>query len=108
MELRLSVARVFLLVPAELGLLGLGDAGRVFLSGETSDRWHGAVGGGLWIAFLNRGSLIDVFFVECREDHGPVIFHSGVAGFKLRQHVVNCRACRQIQPQLTRADDVFQ
>jgi len=59
-ELRLSVARVFLLVPAELGLLGLGDAGRVFLSGETSDRWHGAVGGGLWIAFLNRANTVSV------------------------------------------------
>src|SRR2546428_4963541 len=53
-ELRISVAKVFLLVPTELGLFGLGDAGRVFLSGETSDRWHAGAGGGLWLAVLER------------------------------------------------------
>ena len=59
-ELRLSLAKFFFLVPTELGLFGLGDAGRVFLSGETSDRWHGAAGGGLWIAFLNRANTVSV------------------------------------------------
>src|SRR2546428_2636642 len=59
-ELRLSLAKFFFLVPTELGLFGLGDAGRVFLSGETSDRWHGAAGGGPWVALLHpaeTGSL---------------------------------------------------
>src|SRR5207302_5256359 len=59
-ELRLSVAKFFVLVPTELGLFGLGDAGRVFLSGETSNRWHGAGGGGLWISFLNRANTMSV------------------------------------------------
>src|SRR3989441_484564 len=59
-ELRLSLAKFFFLVPTELGLFGLGDAGRVFLSGETSDRWHGAAGGGLWIAFPNRANTVSV------------------------------------------------
>src|SRR2546428_2281196 len=49
-ELRFSLAKVFFLVPTELGLFGLGDAGRVFLAGETSDRWHGAAGGGALIS----------------------------------------------------------
>src|SRR5207249_779904 len=45
-ELRFSVAKFFFLVPTEVGLFGLGDAGRVFLSGETSDRWHAGAGAG--------------------------------------------------------------
>ncbi len=59
-ELRLSIARFFVLVPGELGLFGLGDAGRVYLSGETSDRWHAGVGGGLWFSFLSRANTLSV------------------------------------------------
>ena len=33
-----------------MGLLGLTDAGRVFVQGESSARWHTAAGGGLWFA----------------------------------------------------------
>ncbi len=59
-ELRLSVARFFLLLPGELGVFGLGDAGRVYLSGETSDRWHAAAGGGLWFAFLSTANTVSL------------------------------------------------
>jgi outer membrane protein assembly factor BamA len=50
-ELRLRVAR-----PAvgDVGMLGLADAGRVWVSGESSHRWHGAGGGGLWFAWRHR------------------------------------------------------
>ncbi len=59
-ELRLSIARFFVLVPGELGVFGLGDVGRVYLSGETSDRWHAGVGGGLWFSFLSRANTLSV------------------------------------------------
>ena len=59
-ELRLSVARFYLLLPGELGVFGLGDVGRVYLSGETSDRWHTGVGGGLWFSFLSRANTLSV------------------------------------------------
>jgi len=59
-ELRLSIAKFFVLVPGELGVFGLGDAGRVYLSGETSDRWHAAAGGGLWFSFLSRANTLSV------------------------------------------------
>jgi hemolysin activation/secretion protein len=59
-ELRLVVTRFFLLLPGELGVFGLGDAGRVYRSGETSDRWHAAAGGGLWFAFLSRANTLSV------------------------------------------------
>ena len=59
-ELRLSLARFFLLVPGRLGVFGLGDAGRVYLSGETSDRWHAAAGGGIWLSFLSPANTVSV------------------------------------------------
>jgi hypothetical protein len=37
-----------------LGLSLFGDAGRVFVAGETSDKWHSAFGGGLWLNAVNR------------------------------------------------------
>ena len=57
-ELRVFLARVFLLLPIDIGVLGLTDVGRVFLNGESSDRWHGAWGGGLWLAPLNREATV--------------------------------------------------
>jgi hypothetical protein len=59
-ELRLAVARFYLLLPGEIGVFGLGDAGRVYLAGETSARWHAAAGGGLWFTFLNRANTVSV------------------------------------------------
>jgi hypothetical protein len=57
-ELRIPVAKVMLVLPADLGIFGLADAGRVFLEGETSDKWHSAFGGGLWLSFLSRDNTI--------------------------------------------------
>ena len=59
-ELRLSLARFFVLVPGRLGIFGLGDAGRVYVSGQTSDRWHAAAGGGLWLSFLSSANTVSV------------------------------------------------
>jgi hypothetical protein len=53
-EVRISLARLELILPADVGLFGLGDVGRVFLAGESSDTWHAAAGGGIWLAYLNR------------------------------------------------------
>jgi len=53
-ELRLSLTRIELVLPAQLGVFGLVDAGRVFLAGESSDKWHAAAGGGVSIAYLDR------------------------------------------------------
>jgi len=57
-ELRLPVADFFLVLPGEWGLLALADAGRVYVSGEQSRRWHTAWGGGLWLAYLNRNNTV--------------------------------------------------
>jgi hemolysin activation/secretion protein len=50
-ELRLFVGR---LSGGDIGVFGLADAGRVWMPGESSDRWHGATGGGLWFAWQHR------------------------------------------------------
>jgi hypothetical protein len=47
-ELRLLVGR---LPFGDVGIFGLVDAGRVWIAGEPSDRWHAAGGGGLWFAW---------------------------------------------------------
>ncbi|MDQ3426440.1 MAG: hypothetical protein M3477_01290, partial [Gemmatimonadota bacterium] len=55
-ELRLFLTRFFLLLPGDFGIFGLGDVGRVYLEGESSDRWHAAAGGGVWFAFIERAN----------------------------------------------------
>jgi Omp85 superfamily domain len=54
-ELRLSVGW---LPFGDLGILGLADAGRVWVPGESSDRWHAAAGGGVWLAWQHRRTNI--------------------------------------------------
>ena len=50
-ELRLLAGR---LPFGDIGIFGLGDAGRVWTDGEASDRWHAAAGGGVWVAWQHR------------------------------------------------------
>jgi hypothetical protein len=57
-ELRLFLTRFYFLAPADFGVLGLADVGRVFLDGEESDRWHAAGGGGVWASFLDRAFMV--------------------------------------------------
>jgi hypothetical protein len=59
-ELRLRLTRMRLVLPATLGVFGLADGGRVFLDGESSDKWHYAAGGGLWLAFLSPANTLSV------------------------------------------------
>ncbi len=66
-ELRVRLARVFVLVPSDLGVFGLGDLGRVWVEGETSDAWHGAVGGGFWLTFAQPGNVLTVSVARSAE-----------------------------------------
>ena len=52
-ELRLLAGRLSV---GDVGVFGLADAGRVWIAGESSDRWHAAAGGGLWFAWQHRRS----------------------------------------------------
>ncbi|HEX6104321.1 MAG TPA: hypothetical protein VFZ26_01975 [Gemmatimonadales bacterium] len=66
-ELRLRLSAFNVLVPGELGVFGLGDVGRVYVDGESSEKWHGAVGGGLWLSFLERVNTLSVSVVSSAE-----------------------------------------
>jgi hypothetical protein len=72
-ELRASVTHFYALMPIEFGVFGLADAGRVFLSGETSRVWHGAAGGGLWFAFLNRVNTLTLAVARSPEQTGVYV-----------------------------------
>jgi hypothetical protein len=59
-DLYLPIMKASLLVPGQLGLMGFYDVGRVFLDGESSDRWHHGAGGGIFFTTPGRHSLMSV------------------------------------------------
>jgi len=59
-ELRLFLTHFYLLVPGDFGVFGLGDVGRVYFEGESSDKWHAAAGGGIWASFLDRANTVSL------------------------------------------------
>jgi len=59
-ELRVFLARLLFIVPTDVGVFGLTDAGRVFAKGETSQEWHASYGGGVWLAPLMRSSTLQL------------------------------------------------
>jgi hypothetical protein len=57
-ELRLDLGRYYIVLPGTWGLLGTADAGRVWLAGESLDKWHHGFGGGLWFAPLAPNNTV--------------------------------------------------
>jgi hypothetical protein len=78
-ELRLTVAPVEIILPGDFGVFGLADAGRVFLEGESSDRWHTAYGGGIWISWLDRAYSVSIAVAKGEERTG--LYFQGGFGF---------------------------
>jgi hemolysin activation/secretion protein len=69
-ELRVFLTDFFLVLPGELGLFALGDAGRVWNPGESSSKWHAAAGGGIWFAFVDRANTITLGVARSGERTG--------------------------------------
>ena len=67
-SLRLKVSRLTLVVPGEWGLDGFADVGRVWLEGESSDRWHPGFGGGLWLSLLKDRMVFTAGLAHSTED----------------------------------------
>jgi hypothetical protein len=59
-ELRFRLTRLTLVLPGAFGVFGLADVGRVYVSGEPSDRWHAAAGGGIWFAPLSATNTVSL------------------------------------------------
>jgi hypothetical protein len=66
-EARIRLARALLVLPADIGVMGVGDVGRVFLDDDSSDIWHGAAGGGLWISWLDDAGSLAISVVASSE-----------------------------------------
>jgi hypothetical protein len=59
-QLRLTMGRAFLGLPAVWGVFGDGDVGRVYVDGESPGGWHSGGGGGVWLAFLDRENAVSL------------------------------------------------
>lgn len=69
-ELRLELGSIFLVLPARIGIFGLGDVGRVYQENETSTTWHWSAGGGLWLAFLGKANTLTLALAQGDETLG--------------------------------------
>jgi outer membrane protein assembly factor BamA len=59
-ELRLTLVRSQGLFPALWGIFGNTDAGRVYVDGRSPGGWHASVGGGAWVALLDRANTFSI------------------------------------------------
>ncbi|MDB4948576.1 MAG: hypothetical protein JWM27_1225 [Gemmatimonadetes bacterium] len=67
-ELRVPVTRANLGVRGDLGVLGLEDAARVWVKGDSPGGWHTAYGGGVWFSFLQRTRTASVVWAHGETD----------------------------------------
>lgn len=74
-ELRVHVGRLLFVVPTDVGLFALTDAGRVFRHGESSREWHTSWGGGVWLAPLRRSSTLQLSVARAES---RVAFYAGI------------------------------
>ncbi len=51
-QLMVSLFNLNLVLPLRFGVLGLADTGRVWVEGESSDKWHSAWGGGIFVRLI--------------------------------------------------------
>lgn len=65
-ELRMPLFELKLLSRGRLGVLGLGDAGRVWIDGDSPGGWHDAYGGGVF--YETMGRAISVLYARGEED----------------------------------------
>ena len=74
-ELRVFVTRFFLLFPADFGVFGLSDLGRVYSKGQPSSKWHTSLGAGIWLAPVTRSGAIHLAIAE---SEGRKAFYLGL------------------------------
>jgi len=67
-ELRLDLFDYRLVFPSTFGILGLIDAGRVWVDGDSPGNWHTAWGGGIWLALRGTRSIMSVAYANSDED----------------------------------------
>jgi surface antigen Omp85-like protein len=78
-ELRVSLGKFLILLPGTFGVTLLAETGRVYLSGESSNRWHNAAGGGFWFSVIKPEYLVSASIARSSEKTG--IYVSGGFSF---------------------------
>ncbi|UCF20723.1 MAG: hypothetical protein JSU87_04745 [Gemmatimonadota bacterium] len=73
LELRLDLFNYRLVFPSTFGILGLVDAGRIWVDGESPGGWHSGYGGGVWLALRGTRSVVSFAYAESDEDKGLYI-----------------------------------
>jgi hypothetical protein len=66
-ELRLPVAEFAFVFPLNVGLLGFGDIGRVYMDGDSPGGWHKGAGAGFWLGLLKSETNVNVLFTNSKE-----------------------------------------
>jgi hypothetical protein len=66
-ELRIPVAKLRVILPLDIGVLGFVEAGRVYVDGESPGGWHSAAGGGLWFGIIDPGTGFSVTMTSAAE-----------------------------------------
>jgi outer membrane translocation and assembly module TamA len=59
-ELYAPILKTFLFMPGHIGVIGFLDVGRVWLDGESSNKWHRGSGGGLFFTTPGRHSIVSL------------------------------------------------
>jgi hypothetical protein len=65
------------IIPMSYGILGGFDYGRVWASGENSEKWHQSFGGGLWLNGLNVITARITWFKSLEEEEARIAFGLG-------------------------------
>jgi hypothetical protein len=46
------------MLPMRAGILGIAEAGRVYLHSASPGGWHTVMGGGLWVGLANQSFIV--------------------------------------------------
>jgi hypothetical protein len=67
-DLRTYLLDLNIIFPMKLGTVISADAGRVFVRGESSDRWHPTYGGGIYVSIINKDLTFSLVTARSTED----------------------------------------
>ena len=76
-ELRLRTFDFKVLVPIDVTIFGLADAGRVWFEGDDSDLWHFGLGGGLALTFLRPENTLSIAVAQGDDKTWRIYFEGG-------------------------------
>jgi hypothetical protein len=77
-DIRFAIGKIkSSIIPMSYGFFGGYDYGRVWLNGESSNKWHQAAGGGLWLNGLNVVTARLTYFKGTADDEARIAFGLG-------------------------------